>query len=435
MSRRTLTNEEDVNNLTQSGIYYVADNDYPLNIPVDHNGRLVVFKAVNTQSYAVAVQFFFTQHKAYMRISNNQNDVTQAWTDVEWVELADSSIIDDVFMSRGTLDVTADLNSITKPGLYYISSTNGFPANSPAPVDGRVMVFKSNSTSNAIVAQLYFSNTNNYGEKAFIRVSTNTAGSTAWDNAKWYSITFDSTIVNVVSTTGVKTTIPLTYGNILGVGRFAYAANRIRPNMSFANLVNFYLPGHKIRFYYYSEPYNLTIDNQGVIPDSFLRRGEWVSLDSKVSPEQGMWFSFMIAKNDETDFTNAELNYAKENLYVEALKDDNVYHQMETIPYNATTYHAKWDSIVDGNYVTRTLLGKVNNDDSLPIYAYEIKLQKNWVDVNYQLHTYDGSNALYPRKKALIIAGQHGNEKCTPMDALNFAKNILNGKLKDLGAM
>lgn len=435
MSRRTLTAAEDVNDLTQSGIYYIADNDYPLNIPDNHNGRLVVFKSVNTGSYAVDVQFFFSRDDAFMRISNNQNDVNDAWNNITWVRLADSEDLDTVFMNRGSMNNTFDMNDISAPGVYYASSVYGYPDNAPPKaMDGRVLNICSGTGSHAIQAQLWFANTNDYGFRVYCRVAKNTSDVTAWNNVSWFELTTVETLVNVFSKEGTQTHVPLSKGTIQS-NRYTAASNRLRPNMCFNNMFNFQLTGgYKIRFYYYSENYYLNPSNIGVVPQTFLRRGDWQSLDTPVSPDPGIWFTFIIGKNDDSNFTATEENYVKENLYVESTEKDDIFRQMETLPYDAVTYHAKWDSLLDGDIVTRTLLGKVNGDDALPIYAYEIKLNHNYVDANYALHVYDGTNPLYPRRKALIIAGQHGNEKCTPMDALNFAKNLLNGKLDDVAA-
>ena len=430
MTRGTLTSADDADAVTQSGIYYVDANDYPDNLPVQHSGRLVVFKGYVTTNWAIACQMYFADQIVYYRIANNVTAMAGAWSGITWKEIADTSAFDSSLMNRGTLTSSQDMNTLLDPGMYYVDSGGGFPANLPAADNGRILVLKTGSSSLASNAQLYF--TNYKYPRVYMRVSHSNIDATAWTGVEWQELTTKDSVTGMISLEGAQVQVPLMKGTFNTSGRYTGASNRVRPNMSFHDLVNFYLPGYEIKFYYYSENYYLNLHNQGVNPSSFLYTTDWESLDTPASPKVGTWFSFMIRKADNSNFTETDIAYVRENLVVYAPKEDVIYTQMETLPYDAVNYHAKWDALLDGDIVTRTLLGKVNNDDSLPIYAYELHLQKNWINAGYSLQTYDGTNDLYTRPKILIIAGQHGNEKCTPMDALNLAKNLISGKLRTI---
>lgn len=432
MSRATLTSNDDLNSITNSGIYYVATNDYPSNLPVEHSGRLLVVKA-RRETFAISCQLYFEESTIWYRIAENNNSESDAWTGVSWYKVAESSAFDGVIMNRGTLTSSYDLNELENPGLYYVDSVSGYPLNMPMDVPGRLLVLKSQSSSHASNAQLLF--TNSPYMRIFVRCSKSVVGSEAWSDVEWTRLATNESLTEYIGSTNDQLKIPLSVGTFTSGGRYTNANNRVRPNFCLRNVTNFKLTGYKIRIYYYSENYTLTSRNQGVAPDSFLYAAPWTSLDDYVSPEVGTWFSFMIAKSNDGNFTAADVDYVRENLYCEGVSMEDVYYQTNGIPYNATEYHAKWDSMIDGEVVKRVLLGKVNDDDTLPIYAYELHLQKNYVTSTYGLVNYDGSNELYPRRKALIIAGVHGNEKCTPMDALLLAQELISGKLKEYGAL
>lgn len=339
------------------------------------------------------------------------------------------------FKNRGTLTSADDLNTLQDPGLYYCSLDQGYPANVPTQTPGRLLVYKTASNSAASNAQLYVCNQNN-NMRMFIRISKDNADSTAaWSDVNWITLIGNDTLNNMIAMQSVRTSIPLFIGTMTTTGRYTGGGNRARTVQSFRDLNRVQLSGgYKIRFYYYSEPYDYDWHYASENPTSFLYSSPWTSLDNPVNPEPGKWFVFMIAKNDDTNLTAEEFAYIKENLVVYGNKP-NIILQTESLPYNATLYHQKWDEILNGAEVSRHLLGNVNGDVNLPIYAYEIHTQRSWVNQSYGFITYNGSNALYPRKKVLIIAGIHGNEKCTPMDVLALAKELISGSMMDIGAM
>jgi len=99
--------------------------------------------------------------------------------------------------------------------------------------------------------------------------------------------------------------------------------------------------------------------------------------------------------------------------------------RLETeIPINATEFHLLFDELVDAGYLTRTLLGKQNNDDNYPIYQYTLRHDMNHVDPNYNIVQWDGTNELYQRPKIWMDSGIHGNERTTPYVLWDFIYNL-----------
>lgn len=112
-------------------------------------------------------------------------------------------------------------------------------------------------------------------------------------------------------------------------------------------------------------------------------------------------------------------------------------YQTEELPYDAQLYHAKWDSLIQPRVLRRVDLGVVDNDSSLPMYAYEFCPQRDFVGLTSggggsTPVLFDWTNALYQRPKVLVIGGAHGNEKCTPMDIYAIAKRLLTRDYNDI---
>lgn len=436
MSRSTLHSTDDVNLLQEQGTYYVGVNDIPQNLPTQNAGRLVVFKPYEPNNYTITCQIYFTPTETYYRVSKNITTAADAWDDVDWKTLVDDSAFIDSVTVRATLDSTMDMNNITQNGIYYVSSTLGYPDNLPFnPHNGRVIVFKGSGSSQLNVTQIYVSNY--IRQRVYIRVSKNyTDSATAWDGVEWSEILTEDLQNQVAMLDPIRVKIPLITSTMQSTGRYSNPGwNRMRPVNSYYGLYNFKLAGHKIRFYYYDGQYDYDESRLNVNPTNYLYTTPWQNIDEPVSPEAGLWFVFMIAKQNDTNFTPEERDYVNENLEIYSDKACPIVIQNHLVPYDALTYHAQWDSIVDGKVVKRTLLGNADNNADYPIYAYEIHTQRNSMTYNYQNVYYSGGALPYPRKKVLIFAGTHGNEKCTPMDVLALAKELVSGSLKDVGTM
>lgn len=339
-------------------------------------------------------------------------------------------------LNRQTLTSSDDMNLITEPGIYYVDSTLGYPANLPFEKhSGRILVIKAPTASAAIVSQLYFTN---YGWPAIaFRVSKSAySAETAWTGVKWTEITLNELLDREDEIQKTRAYIPLVRGGFQSNGRYSTGvANRIRCLNSYHDLFGFQLEGYKIKIYYYTGAYDFEEATYETTPTNFIYTTSWENIDEPFTPRRGAWFTFMIAKQDDTEITASEVDYVKENLIIYQTEKPNIYMQTETVPYNAIEYHKKWNDLLNGDIVKRVLLGYAYNDTDYPIYCYEIHTQRNALSYNYQNITFNGENAQYPRKKALIFAGAHGNEKCCPMDALTLAKELISGDMQEIGAL
>ena len=358
----------------------------------------------------------------------------ETWTSAHWTS---TTLSNTEIAYRGTLTSSDDMNLITRPGIYDIDSSAGYPAHLPFdPHNGKVFVQKNPSTSNySSVSQIYFTN---YVRKRVVFRTSKSADSAAnaWNGVEWTEIVTEETAKGVDNINGERVRIPLIPATMQSTGRYSsVSTSRIRPVNSYSGLFDFKLAGYKVKFYYYSSKYDYEEASESVDPTNFLHTTAWQDIDDYVSPERGMWCVFMIGKQGDGAISATDLEYVRENLEVYSTEEPSIFMQTNTVPYNAITYHGMWDSLVDGAVVKRTLLGNAGNDSDYPIYAYEIHTQRNSMTYDYQNVYFNGSNEQYPRKKVLIFAGTHGNEKCTPMDVFALARELVKGGLQDIGAM
>lgn len=344
--------------------------------------------------------------------------------------------LDGALLNRGKLTSEDDMDLITLPGVYYVDSVDGYPDNLPFEThSGRILVVKAATASAAVCSQLYF--TNYVIPRIAFRVSKSYYDpSDAWTGVKWTEITLNSLLDRENVINEKRAYIPLVRGTFQTNGRYSTGVtNRMRVLNSYHDLFGFQLAGYKIKFNYYNGPFDYDEATEEDVPSNFLYAAEWQDIDDPVDPEKGLWFTFVIAKQDDADITAEDITDIREDLIAYQTEDPEIFMQTETVPYNALEYHKKWNDLLDGSVVKRTLLGYAYDDTDYPIYSYEIHTNRNAMSYNYQNITYDGSNAQYPRKKVLIFAGTHGNEKCTPMDALTLARELVHGSLQDIGAM
>lgn len=434
MARGTLTAADDLNTVTEPGTYYVQYNDVPANAPVQDAGRILVIMSYQN-SYAIAAQLYFTDNKIYYRVSQNITGVT-AWNGIAWKMVVDSAAFDDVMLQRTTLTSADDCNALLAPGMYTLDSGSGFPANLPYdPHNGKLLVFSRSATSASNCIQIYMQRYTK--QRMFIRISKPLSDpATAWAGVEWEEVITTDTLTRVESVEGDTVKIPLTFGAMQSNGRYGGVTfTRMRVLNSYHDLTDFQLPGYQIKFYYYSSPYDYDEATASQNPTNFLYTQPWTNIDDPVSPDPGYWFTFMIAKQGNANINYSDIPTIQSNLIIKGKQNPEVVMQVQPVPPTATNYHDLWTPMIDGNRVKRTLLGNVNNDPDYPIYAYEIHMQRNYMDGNYQNITYNGNNEVYPRKKFLIFAGTHGNEKCTPMDVYTLANELISGSMQDIGAM
>ena len=432
MVRGTLTDADDLNNLSQPGLYFCDTDSFPANTPTATQGRLLVIKTNASTFYNVA-QLYFTRDsqitsQIFYRVSKAAASASDAWSNVHWREVVNTLQLRDLEESSmhyiGSISDEDDLDDYTDIGTYVIYADTQ-PANAPFTGRATLVVFNSNAT----VMQMYYSLRM---EKVWIRyghgVPINSFG-------PWLELTTNN-FVNSISDDTLS--IPLVRAGMTTDGKYARVdLARIRPVNSYRNVTNFHLSAsYEIKFYYYTAPYDWNVASQDETPP-FTYSSGWQTLDNYVTPILGTWFVPMIRKVANTNFTNEQLAYVQQHLtYSRILDADEPTYQTRTIPYDATTYHNMWNEILDSAVCKRVNMGSVTYDNvDYPMYMYELHPQSDYITSGYSDVTYDGTNALFPKKKALIIAGQHGYEKNTPTDVFMLAKEILNGKLKALGAM
>lgn len=120
---------------------------------------------------------------------------------------------------------------------------------------------------------------------------------------------------------------------------------------------------------------------------------------------------------DELQTVEAQIGY---NVW------DNVNLLDEDIPINAVAYHAKYTPLVEAGYISRTLLGNVDDDEDLPIYLYTLRNDMDHMNSGYSIIPWDGSNQLYNRPKIFLDSGIHGNERTTPFALYDFIYKLCN---------
>lgn len=98
--------------------------------------------------------------------------------------------------------------------------------------------------------------------------------------------------------------------------------------------------------------------------------------------------------------------------------------EVGSIPIDADSYYALWDEMLTSGFVTKSELGKINNDPSLAVNLYRLNTDMGHVDGNYNVVDWNGSNSLYTKPKVLITSGVHGNERATPMAVFEFVNNL-----------
>ena len=435
MARGTLTDTDDLNLVADPGTYYIAAGSIPANAPVQSAGRMLIIKSYE-DSYAIDAQLYFSGNVIYYRVSRNDSAAATTWTGISWKTVVDSTSFNNVMLQRATLTSADDCNQLLDPGMYTIDSRSGFPANLPYdPHNGKLLVFSRDILSASNCIQIYMNRQTK--QRMFIRISKPLSDpATAWDGVTWEEVYTTDTRSRIEQLNGAAAKIPLVYGAMQSNGRYGGVSyTRVRVLNSYKDLTSFKLSGYKIKFYYYSSPYDYTEATASQNPTNFLYTQPWQNIDDYVSPDPGYWFTFMVAKQNDATISAADLAGIRHNLQVSAPADNDILMQTDTLPPTALEYHDLWTPLLDGERVKRVLLGNVNGNTDYPIYAYEIHTQRNYMDGNYQNINYNGSNAVYPRKKVLIMAGTHGNEKCTPMDVYTLAKELISGSLQDVGAL
>ena len=103
-------------------------------------------------------------------------------------------------------------------------------------------------------------------------------------------------------------------------------------------------------------------------------------------------------------------------------------HTIDSIPLNATEYHALWSALMtEQPSIVRTKITDITaGSDTYPIYMYTIRPDMDYLASNYSRVTWNGSNELYDRPKIFISSGIHGAERGTPMALFEFVRSLFN---------
>lgn len=124
--RRALTSSDDLNDITQPGVYVCSKTNLPANTPKDIGGTLVVYSAPNTCN-----QIFISQNSNgsgfHYRCGGLPGQVTN-----NWLELYTPGV---------SLNAQTDLDSITDPGTYHWPISNR-PINSPVQSAALMVVYR-----------------------------------------------------------------------------------------------------------------------------------------------------------------------------------------------------------------------------------------------------------------------------------------------------
>ena len=170
MIRQFLTNDSNLNDITQIGSYFCNTDVTPSNAPDSGRARLVCFGSTSGGAFGV-VQIWFNTANNKTWVRSKTSDVV-GWS--EWIEIANADDFSNALIKRTNLNNESDLNDITQIGTYF-SNVTVTPANTPDTGRGRLVCFGSNAGFG--VVQMWF-NTDTH--KTWVRSRTNDTGS--WSN-------------------------------------------------------------------------------------------------------------------------------------------------------------------------------------------------------------------------------------------------------------
>lgn len=422
-TRETLTNTNDLNELTSPGVYYWSGSSVPNNAPAtfsenSYPGRLLVVKSPTTDYHYAEWQVVITRNNVlWYRYCHT---AVIGWTD--WQEINPSYFLT---VSKSLMTSSDDLNAIEKSGLYAYSTSNSPQNAMPLPSGKMVRLFvdKSSSTTDhsgewqvAIV-----------GNTVYFRSCASSTWS-SWNvlnndyqqhgNLAYLSMTNDHMIIqsdlSVVSNNSTSCT------DYIAIPEDAKAV-KVAAKTKLANgNVSTILP--QVMF--------------------FDENKNYISRNRDASNDYGVFDIPLTAKYiraNQPASTVTDLPHL-----IQFVKYSDTYtpaYQVEELPYNAVLYHQKWDELLEDtstdHVLRRVNLGNVDNDETLPIYAYEFCPNRYMVGLNSAGTvstpvSFDWTNALYERPKILILGGVHGNEKCTPMDILTVVKMLKSKKYNDI---
>ena len=150
--RSVLTNADDLNNVTTTGIYRCAANSLPTNRPTSGSSIVIVSKA-EYSSVTMILQCYYTVSNAYFRVFISGSPDT--WYD--WIRLrnANDSVMEYIgVLTKQTTEAHPDpdlIDNTTNTGFYRCSSPN-VPTDAPENASGVLVVYN----SSGINVQIYY---------------------------------------------------------------------------------------------------------------------------------------------------------------------------------------------------------------------------------------------------------------------------------------
>lgn len=433
--RRVLTASDSLNGYLEPGMYYIYTNDAPTGYPLETDSRLLVINS-GSSSYVFDTQILFTGENdvssTYILYRVHPNGSSPKYDSTPWHKIEVDAEANGTLRHIKKLTSADSLNARIAAGTYYINS-DSLPTGWPVNNAGRLLVVTSGTESLACQAQIAWYS----GDGFAYRVHSNVNEDDDWAGVEW--IFPNEEAVAAADAQSIYTGIPWVRGTISIVNNHATAIDstgtRIRTLSTVKNVRGLKMAGYEAKRFYYSGYYGIGTDVGSLYAG--MKDAEWQPLDSGLSTLPGMWCHILVRKADETAIEADELAAFRSGVEYSMLPPDQnlPYFQLESLPPTSTEYHALWEALLDGEKVKRTTLGEVTYAGlTYPMYAYEIHTNRNWVNANYVRVSYNGNNALYERPKILILAGVHGNEKCSPMDAFMLAYELLYGNLRGLAA-
>ena len=132
----------------------------------------------------------------------------------------------------------------------------------------------------------------------------------------------------------------------------------------------------------------------------------------------------LAGMQDDIEDNAAAIEDIQENVAEvrESLKD-KAFEMTTAMPATAAAFNALWDKFVTDGLAVRTTIASPNNK---PVYQYHIApYNKIATNPNNTAAFTIADNNYFSKKKILVLAGLHGNEKQTPLWVYEFFNRIL----------
>jgi len=419
------------------------------------NGQSEVFLTAQGSEAYFRVVFCYASDHSRVLTSTDFDAISQAFvvekgTDATFTKrdiAADSKAVgDNALVNRGTV-ASGLLEDCRTRGFYNINSTY-VPTDAPSNGTGKMLVISPTDGSWTGISQIYFASDNSF----WFRWN---AAATKQDTFVWHRVTDCDNIINLINEMTKyqidTSTITYTFGGITSEGQGKRTKTRIRmlkdgkgafkagsgstieakPGYKFSVAVydwyysnsDFELRSYKVMN---ADPFTLDADGYiriaiGTTSDDILwdeyETGVQYFTPAGIAAQDGLTLNI-------TDKTVKEELAELENHNSNAF--ENVFLLEDEIPLNAVAFHELFDDFVTDGKISRTLIGNIGNDVTLPVYLYTLRSDMKHIAPNYSIIDWDGSNELYSRPKIFISSGVHGNERSTPFALYSFIADMIN---------